>query len=542
MDDAQGDTVKPKEEKPHHFRLIVILIVLGLVATTARLYLNSEDKFPAGDRIWSVSLAANFYSPEAGGKIRISSPWDTRHARLYGMTMLHPGLRMQRTRKDINAREAVFISTREGNLTVEINYQIHFSSLPLTNAATYKLTENNRSKWLASSHRFPSDSPFINTLIDDLKIQQKNTDTIDTVKTIFEHLSEKIIIRKNGSQDVIEILQTGHASKLGSNLAAITLFRAAHLPSRLVNGISLSDPSENPHSVYWIEVFFENKWHSFDIANGYFDYLPPEYIPFAKGNNNIVDVEKLQLKSADWMIHYSAPQHGMFISDNSSPLQIMDLTRLPATVREELTLLLLLPFGVLLTVILRHIVGVRTFGTFSPTLLALAAVFVDWLTAVIAFSLITILGVIGSSVALPKIKLNRAPRLSIIFTLVAIIMTFVASFIGYMSPIEQSGLILLPIVILTTLVDNIYSTLDERGLRIVAMRLSWTIVAALSSLLVLLQTDIGHWLLVYPELHIFTIALIIAIGHYNYKYLADMSWLKWMKEPDIKRSKSPTPD
>ena len=541
MIDSQGDNLT-KETPSHHLRLILLLIVIGLVATATRFYLNSADKFPAGDRIWSVSLTANLYSPEPGGKVRISTPWDTNSVRLYGMTMLHPGMKMQRTKKDISAREAVFIANRQGNLSVQIDYQIHSSSLPLTNTASARLTENNRSKWLAASNDYPSDSPFINQLIDDLKIKQENSDTIETVKTIFEYLSEKIIIRKDASQDVVEILRTGHGSKLGSNLAAITLSRAAHLPARLVSGITLSEAFENPAPVYWIEIYYENKWHAFDIANGYFDYLPPEYVPFSKGKPGIAEVENLQVKSLDWLINYSAPQRGMFVSDNSNPLQILDLTRLPAMVREELTILLLLPFGVLATVILRHLVGVRTFGTFSPTLLALAAVFVDWLTAVIAFSLITTLGVIGSSVALPKIKLSRAPRLSIIFTLVAIIMAFVASLLGYTSPTEQGGLILLPIVILTTLVDNIYSTLDERGLHVVTLRLFWTILAALTSLLILLQTNIGNWLLIYPEFHIFTIAVIIAIGHYDKKQLTDIRGLKWLKEAKSKNAKTSDAD
>jgi len=537
MIDSQGNNF-PKKAASHHLRLILLLIVIGLTATATRFYLNSADRFPAGDRIWSVSLTSSLYSPEPGGKVRISTPWDTNSVRLYGMTMLHPGMKMQRTKKDISAREAVFIATREGNLSIQINYLIHSSSLPLANATSVRLTEKDRSKWLAATDDYPSDSPFISQLVDELKKQQANPATSETVKTIFEYLSEKTLIRKDASQDVIEILKTGHGSKLGSNLAAITLSRAAHLPARLVSGIALSESFESPAPVYWVEIYYENKWHSFDIANGYFDHLPAEYVPFSKGKNSIVEVENLQLKSADWLIHHSAPQRGMFVSDNSSALQMMDLTRLPVMVREELTVLLLLPFGVLITVLLRNIVGVRTFGTFSPTLLALAAVFVDWLTAILAFSLITALGVLGSSVALPKIKLNRTPRLSIIFTLVAIIMAFVASFIGYVSPTEQGGMILLPIVILTTLVDNIYSTLDERGLHVVALRLFWTIVAALSSLLILLQTGLGNWLLIYPEFHVFTIAIIIAIGHYDYRQLTDMPGLQWMKEAKVKSTKA----
>jgi hypothetical protein len=267
------------------------------------------------------------------------------------------------------------------------------------------------------------------------------------------------------------------------------------------------------------------------MVNGYFDTLPPEHIPFSKGDKPIVEVEQGQLNAIHWTINPGVPQQGLLTSADSGLLQILDLSRLPISIREELALLLLLPFGLLVTVVLRQIVGVRTFGTFSPTLLALAAIFIDGITALIAFTLVTVLGVLGSSAALPKVALSRVPRLSIIFTLVALTMAFVASLLGYITPQPEESLILLPIVILTTLVDNIYSTLDEHGLKIVLYRLLWTGIAFLGALFILLQNVIGDWLLIYPEIHAWTIAFILAVGHYSHKRLVDFSWFAWMKEP-----------
>ena len=47
-----------------------------------------------------------------------------------------------------------------------------------------------------------------------------------------------------------------------------------------------------------------------------------------------------------------------------------------------LKVILLLPLGALVTAIVRTIIGTRTFGTFTPTLLALAFVYNDWRTGV----------------------------------------------------------------------------------------------------------------------------------------------------------------
>ena len=44
-----------------------------------------------------------------------------------------------------------------------------------------------------------------------------------------------------------------------------------------------------------------------------------------------------------------------------------------------------MPLGALLTAVLRTIIGIRTFGTFTPTLLALAFVYNDWRTGLVVF-------------------------------------------------------------------------------------------------------------------------------------------------------------
>ena len=74
------------------------------------------------------------------------------------------------------------------------------------------------------------------------------------------------------------------------------------------------------------------------------------------------------------------PPSGAFDLQSHHPLDIFDLRRLPIELHEVLKVILLLPLGALVTAIVRTIVGLRTFGTFTPTLLALSFVYNDWLT------------------------------------------------------------------------------------------------------------------------------------------------------------------
>ena len=64
-------------------------------------------------------------------------------------------------------------------------------------------------------------------------------------------------------------------------------------------------------------------------------------------------------------------------------LSIVDLTRMSTGMQELLAVLLLLPIGALITVFFRNLIGVNTFGTFSPCLYALSFVYADWLMGII---------------------------------------------------------------------------------------------------------------------------------------------------------------
>jgi hypothetical protein len=244
----------------------------------------------------------------------------------------------------------------------------------------------------------------------------------------------------------------------------------------------------------------------------------------------VIEAENAKLKGIRWRVQAAAPPRGLLVSQTPQLFDFMDLTRLTPGTREVLGLLLLLPLGAMTTEVLRQIVGIRTYGTFTPTLLALAAVYVDWVTAATVFALVTMLGVAGRAL-LPDLELSRVVRLSVVFTLVASVMALVVSLLIQFDPSVDSAVVLLPIVILTTLVDRIYAIADENGPRVALFRLGWTIIAALASLLILLQRHWGEWLLVYPEMHAITLVAILLLGRYRGRRLLSLPGLKWLREP-----------
>lgn len=525
-------TPSKKSSKEHvsSRRLVIVVSLLCLfaaAATATRYKLEAPGQFPAGDSTWAATLLATVSTPEVGALIRIAPPWDTTHTRLYGQSQYHPGMRPRRTKTDKRARDIILVATRAGEFTINMRFDLHVSQIPRNEPKRPLLKENDRGIWLSESPGIPAESPGAIAILETMTQDMPETPVL--VGRLFEHVSEKIRIVPKGSDDGAIAMANRKASALGMTRTLVTLLRAAHLPARIVTGLDLS-LSQDRQPRYWAETYYDDRWQALDVAGGHFNELPVSYVPLRKGNEQLIETENAQVKSVRWNIQQAEPPRGLLASDKPNLMSFLDLTRLAPATREVLALLLLLPLGALSTEILRHLVGIRTYGTFTPTLLALAAVFADWLTAATVFGLVTVLGVAGRSL-MPELNLARVPRLSIVFTLVAMIMTLVVSLLIYFNPTLDSAVVLLPTVILTMLVDRIYTVADETGLRIALFRLGWTMLAALFSLVILLQSEWGAWLLAYPEMHAITVALIILLGRYQGQRLSDLYGLNWLREP-----------
>jgi hypothetical protein len=533
---VESNTLSDFLNRNRHLLIVIsLLVVFAVVATSIRILLSSTGSFTTGDSAWSATLIADIVAADKGTMLEISPPWNTRHARLYGQSQYHPGLRQRRTRDDKQNRNIILATIRGGELNLQIRFDFHISQQPRSLPSRPALTDSERINWLNASSGIEPEHPLSQSLID--KYTQDAPDTELLVRRLFDHISEHIRLHSAGSNDAISVLQGRLANALGMTRALVMLLRGAHLPSRIVTGLDLSLAADRQPR-YWLETWFDNKWHFMDVVGGAYQDLPASYIPLRKGSESLLQTDNGQIKSLVWNIRQVAPPKGLLGSDTPRFYAFLDLNRLDPATRKIMALLLLLPLGALSTEFLRHLVGIRTFGTFTPTLLALAAVFVDWGTALTVFFLVTIIGIGGRSL-LPDILLTRISRLAVVFTLVAIIMALVVSFLVELDPSVDSAVVLLPTVILTMLIDRFYSVADESGLRTALIRLGWTLAAASLAMILLLQDALGTWLVSYPEMHALTIALIILLGQYRGKRLSSLPRLDWLLEPSqpINRSR-----
>ena len=509
---------------------IAVLLVFVLCSLFIRSWLSDKDNLPVGDSAWMINISHQVVVQEKGASIYISPPWDTRYSRLFSQSLSHSGLQLKRKRSD-NRRDINLVASETGNYRVETEFRVHVSSLVRSEPKKIKLSETNRSQWLSSSTGIDVDTVYTTGAVDRLSKETASADEL--IDKLFDYVSSNIRIKKHAGSGSEKALVQKAASEHGMINALIALLRTAHLPARLVTGVNLQAKA-SLQPFYWVEVYDSETWIPLDPVHGYLRNLPAFYIPVRKGDEPLIITEGAKVKSTTWRVDTVSAPSGLSVSDSSKLTDIFDLNRLSPDNRENLGLLLLLPLGVLATEIMRQLMGIRTYGTFTPSLMALAVVHVDRTTAIIVFLMVTIIG-ITIRAYLPNLNLQRTARLAMVFTLVSISMAIIMSGLIYFDPAADSIVVLLPVVVLTMLVDRIYTIADQRGMRTALIRLFWTAVAAFVSLLILLQADWSIWLVAYPEIHALTLAVIIIIGLYQGPKLSEIPVLSWLHEPELRK-------
>jgi len=512
---AMSDNEKHKVKQ-----LIFMLFILGAILLVIKNYYYGEFSTAAGDQIWTLRIEAVLDKTGEKSPVYIARPFNTAHVRTIGETTQHPGLQLKRvTTPNSLKKELVATPALKGFYQLNIEYKLHFSPVAFqsTKVATTELISEQRQHYLMSEPDLNLNQPDLSSILK--KLNTITADKNDLIRRIFDYTHKKTSVGQRNKKE--------QPSALVRARVMIALCRKSQIPARLVTGFVLKDQKDfNLH--YWVQTFQDNKWVSHDPEAGYFASLPKTYVTTRFETPDLI---KSKYPPVDLEIELIKEPNAMNLGSKKKPqyLDILDLTRLSLDTRDSLSVLLLLPLGALLTAFFRHLVGLRPYGIFTPPLLALAILYSEPVTTIITFLIVITLSITGRSF-LPG-SMSRSPRLTIVYTLVALSLVLCISILDYFHINAGGRTILLPVVILANLVDGIYSTLDDNGINIAMRRLGWTVLIAFFCFFLFRLDWLGHWLIRYPEFHLFTLAIALWLPLYKGKTCVDLKFCKWMKEP-----------
>jgi hypothetical protein len=489
------------------------LVLLGLACVALRLHARRQAEMARDDTLWRITYRAKFNAARAGAALRVSAPRDTAHARIFRQDIQYAGLASQRLRSSRElSREIALASLGSGPHTMTARFDLHLSPkgrwrFPESGGP---LTAELRAQYLRGTDTIPVNAPLVLETLAGLRAG----DPARLVHRILEFCARDLRPGEEKTpHDVLTALRRRVTSPLGRARVLAALCRAAGVPARIVTGFAVGREAELDLR-YWAEVRLGERWEPLDPASGAAGAFPENLVPVVKDRIEIVrgtDISELETKFEAVRLP-SGPGAAQFGRGRLGA--ILDLTRLPLDVHEAISVILLLPLGALVTTLFRTVIGVRTFGTFTPTLLALSFVYADWMTGLLTFAVVLAIG-LANRAMLDRLKLLVVPRLSVIMTLVVLCITFMVSVLDYLNLTPSAQAVILPMVILTMTIERFYLTSEEDSPRFALQLLATTLLVGACCYGVLRWQTVGRFVFTFPELHFFTIAVLILLGRYS---------------------------
>jgi len=509
---------------------IAALVILAGVAAGVRHKARARARLAPGDSVWRIGYELEIRATKSGARIAAGLPVDGTHARLFRHEIINPELRavIAHARRGGESELVVAVPTEgihrlSGQFDVHVSPESEWKTKPPGSPAD----PEERAYYLRSEPNVQIMDAAVLAALE--HVRKGKLSKSELVRRLFAFCAENVLIASEAPRDAAAALRTGSARPLGKARALVALCRAARLPARLIVGFELVEtPRASPH--VWVEVFTGGRWISFDPVNGFAGAMPARFVVVRRAASQVVSGADAQTSIVQaFSVRRLRPPAGLSAPARNG-LSVLDFTRLPLAARDTLAIILLLPLGALVTAICRNIIGLRTFGTFTPSLLALSFVYTDWRSGMVIFVVVLGLSLLNRAM-LESLKLLVAPRLSIVLTVVVLLMALSVSAFEEIGQGVGARTLLLPMVILTTMVERFYITREEDGTTTALSLLGQTLLVAGACYLLLRWHALGLLVLTYPEIHGVTLAVLIWIGRYAGYRLTELWRFRDMPPP-----------
>jgi transglutaminase-like putative cysteine protease len=373
-------------------------------------------------------------------------------------------------------------------------------------------------QYLAATEAIQLDHPLIRELSE--RVRDPQARARPTLMAIYDHVLSLGGRPFKGTTDAVTAAKLGEASCNGKSRLFIALARNNGIPARLVGGLILA-PGAKRTSHQWVEAYVAGHWVPFDGLNAHFAELPGNYLALYRGD------EALFTHSPNIGFDYRFSIHRRIVPNDRLAGFLgghaFNLYRALSSFRRVnislnlLKFLLMIPFGVLVVVVARNVIGLTTFGTFLPALMAVASRETGLAAGIAGFLLIL------AVTALVRIPLNKlgvlhTPKLAILMVAAILTMlglTVLADVVRIDALASVGAVTLFPIAILTITAERISLSLEEDGWRKTALTMFWTLLVMTVAYLMMESVALQALILAFPELFLGVVALNLWIGHWT---------------------------
>jgi hypothetical protein len=314
---------------------------------------------------------------------------------------------------------------------------------------------------------------------------------------------------------------------------ATTVLAAAQIPARVAHGVLLRQQRGPINTMPLLEVHDGVQWLYFNPTTGAAG-LPPDFLVWWRGSDSLVNIDggsdasvslAVQQNVLDAMLvaQTRAKQTGSKAFDFS-------LFALPIATQTVYSVLLMIPIGAFVIMLLRNFVGVKTFGTFMPVLVALAFRETRLAWGIVLFAMIVSLGLL-IRFYLERLRLLLVPRLTFVLTVVVMLMAGI-SVVSHKLGIQPGlSIALFPMVIISMTIERMSIVWEERGASEAVQEGVGSLIVAALCYLVMDVKWLEHLIFVFPELLLLVLAAALLAGRYTGYRLLELGRFKAFNQP-----------
>ena len=309
------------------------------------------------------------------------------------------------------------------------------------------------------------------------------------------------------------------------------------IAARVIHGLALVETNANAQLMPFLQVWDSesHRWDTISTDTGA-ETWPEDMFLWSISQKPILEVENNPRAHVEFAVQRTiddalAVAKGRLEAKDRN-LVAYSLLNLPLQTQDVYRVLLMMPIGAFLLLILRNIVGIKTFGTFMPVLVALAFRETQLLAGVTLFVTVVGLGLLVRFY-LEKLQLLLVPRLTAVLILVVFLMALV-SVVSNRLGIEQGlSIALFPIVIMTMTIERMSVAWEERGAAFAMSEGIGTLIVAVLAFLVMNIRWLAHLIFVFPELLLVLFALTLLIGRYSGYRISELFRFRALAEDPI---------
>ena len=289
------------------------------------------------------------------------------------------------------------------------------------------------------------------------------------------------------------------------------------IASRTARGLRLEEGQKITPDLM-LEAYINGAWRIYDPLTGK-QGLPDNFLLFQRGGKSLLDVVGGTNSKVKFSLQKSITSTMNLASQRAKQSQKAGwfdhtIYNLPLAQQNTLKWLSVFPIGILIVVLMRNIVGVQTMGTFTPMLISMSLVKTGFITGLVCFVAIILLGLIIRFI-MSKLNLLLVPRISAVVIFVILII-HALTFVGYNFDIKVAqASVFFPIIITAWIIERASITWEEDGPVNAGKELFNSLLVGIIVYFVIANDYVRHIMFVFNELNLVILFIVMLLGTYT---------------------------